>query len=80
MACRQGGELHAPGGKQGPAADEKRVGPLTLERSEGYTDLRTVAGIENLDLQGDGAASVKGAICAICMHNPFCEFDWALQA
>jgi hypothetical protein len=27
-----------------------------------------------------GMASVKGAICAICMHNPFCEFDWALQA
>ena len=20
----------------------------------------------------------KGAICAICMHSPFCEFDWAL--
>src|SRR5262245_46490058 len=27
-----------------------------------------------------GMASVKGAICAICMHSPFCEFDWALQA
>src|SRR2546430_12344813 len=25
-------------------------------------------------------ASVKGAICAICMHNFVCESDWALHA
>src|SRR5262249_34526828 len=25
-------------------------------------------------------ASVKGAICAICMHNPVWKSDWALHA
>jgi hypothetical protein len=47
--------LHAPGGEQGPVADEKRIGPLAFERSEGHTDLPAVAGIENLDLKTQGA-------------------------
>jgi len=55
VAHRQGSELHAPVGKQGPAADEKCVGPLALERSEGRTNLAAIAGMENRDLQGHGA-------------------------
>ena len=57
MARRQVDQLDAPAGEKGISADEKRVGPLVHKRCEGRIDLPAGAGVEDLDLQPDGASS-----------------------
>ena len=59
MARRQVGQLETPGGEKGVGADEEGIGPLARKRCEGRIDLAAGAGVEDLDLQPDGAAAAS---------------------
>jgi hypothetical protein len=48
--------LDPAAGEQEAGADEKRVGPLARKRRESRVDFIAVAGVENLDLQAQGAS------------------------
>jgi hypothetical protein len=49
----------APAVEEGIDADEEGVGPLTHECCEGGIDLPAGAGVEDMDLQPDGASSLS---------------------
>jgi hypothetical protein len=49
--------LHPPAGEKAVAANEKRVGPLAPQSCEGRIDLAAAAGVDDLDLQPEGAGS-----------------------
>ena len=56
MACRQLGQLDAPVDPEGAGPDEEGVGSLVHKRRERGIDLMDGAGVENLDLQPNGAS------------------------
>ena len=57
VARRQLDQLDTPAGEEGVGADEEGVGPLAHKSCEGRIDLAAGAGVEDLDLQPDGARS-----------------------
>jgi hypothetical protein len=57
VARRQGGKLDAPVVEKRVGGDEEDVGPLARKGCEGRLDLAAGAGVEDLDLQSDGAGS-----------------------
>ena len=57
MACRKVGQLDTPADEEGVDADEKGVEPLAHKGRESRIDLAAGAGVEDLDLQSDGASS-----------------------
>jgi len=54
---RQEDQWGTPAGEKGVAADEEGVGPLAHKSCESRIDLAAVAGVEDLDLQPNGASS-----------------------
>jgi hypothetical protein len=58
---RKVGKLHPPAGEKGFSADEESVGPLARKGCESRIDLTAGAGVEDLDLQADGASARKPA-------------------
>ena len=57
MARRQRASWTRRSVKKVPWTDEERVGPVAPKICEGRVDLAAGAGVENLDLQPDGASS-----------------------
>src|SRR5215831_2838864 len=57
VARRQVGKLHPPTGEKRVGDNEERVGPLAYKSCEGRINLVDGAGVEDLDLQSNGARS-----------------------
>src|SRR6516165_4559278 len=57
VARRQVGKLHPPTGEKRVGDNEERVGPLAHKSCEGRINLVAGAGVEDLDLQSNGARS-----------------------
>ena len=57
MARRQINQLDMPAGKKGIGADEQGIGAIAPKSLEGGFDLVAGAGLEDVDLQPDGACS-----------------------
>src|SRR5262249_2130427 len=60
---------------ESPLANKTTSCPSATSSSPNHEMTRSV-----LPYSLGGMASVKGAICAICMHNPVWKSDWALHA
>ena len=56
MARRQVDQLGTAAVQEGVETDEERIGPITPKRCEGCIDLTDSPGVEDLDLQPDGAS------------------------
>jgi hypothetical protein len=55
IARRQVCKLYPPDGEIGVATDKKRLGPLARDRCKSRIDFAAGAGVEDLNLQPDGA-------------------------
>ena len=59
MARRERRKLDAPAGEERVASDEQGVGAVAHEGGEGRLDLAAGAGVEDLNLQSDGAGGFR---------------------
>ena len=59
MARRERRKLDAPADEERIGGDEEGVGPVTHEGGKGRLDFAAGAGVEDLDLQSDGACSFR---------------------
>jgi hypothetical protein len=57
MARRECRKLNASAGEERVGSNEERVGPVAYEGGEGRLDLAAGAGVEDLNLQAEGACS-----------------------
>src|SRR5439155_100023 len=55
LARCQSSKLDAPAGEEPVASDEEGVGPLAHEGGKGRIDLAARTGVENMNLQPEGA-------------------------
>jgi hypothetical protein len=51
--------LDAPGDKEDVGGNEQGVGPVAREGGKGRLDLALSAGVDDLNLQSDGAGGVR---------------------
>ena len=59
MARRERRKLDAPAGEEPVGGDEEGIGPVAHEGGEGCLDLAAGAGVEDLNLQSEGACSFR---------------------
>ena len=59
MSRRERRKLDAPAKEEPVGGDEEGVGPVAHEGHEGRLDFAAGAGIEDLNLQSDGACSIR---------------------
>jgi len=59
MARRERRKLDAPAGEEHVGSNEECVGPVAHEGGEGRLDLAAGAGVEDLNLQSEGACSFR---------------------
>jgi hypothetical protein len=57
VAHRQGGKLDGAASEEPVASDEEGIGALARKGGKGRIDLAAGAGVEDIDLQPDGASS-----------------------
>ena len=59
MARRERRKLHAPAGEEAVGGDEEGIGALAREGGESRIDLAAGAGVEDLNLQSEGAGGFR---------------------